>query len=295
MESSKEIVNILNAILVNEGVRSAMLVQPQDYKERTGTDPITLSIVNKIKRLFPEIVSSDKYETYQGTIISKKSYDGKTISLGNMGKILGYPCYNDYETLNREEPLYDLQLVVSYNDTEIPLPLFNNVCKDKKTLDTFTSLSTKAYRALTNEKYKGVLDGIKIHKINRVYVATEDIIPAQHLINKMMTKKKLSEEEINALINVLYNMDFSNLLEYEFQYTNPIHKGILLGLLLHGKYDILSPFYPIQKYPKQQEEVGKITIQLENALLDVLEKTKTKTKTTTNTKTKTKTRRRRTL
>ena len=114
MDSSKEIVNILNAILVNERVRSAMLVQPQDYKERTGTDPITLSIVNKIKRLFPELYSIDKYETYQGTIISKKPYDGDkaTISLGKMGKILGYPCFNDYETLNREEPLYDLQLVV---------------------------------------------------------------------------------------------------------------------------------------------------------------------------------------
>ena len=81
-------------------------------------------------------------------------------------------------------------------------------------------------------------------------------------------------------------------LEYEFQYTNPIHKGILLGLLLHGKYDILSPFYPIQRYPKQQEEVGKITIQLENALLDVLEKTKTKTNISKTTKSKT---RRRTI
>jgi len=280
MDSSNEIVNILNAILVNEGVRSAMLVQPQDYKERIGTDPITLSIVNKIKRLFPEIVSSDKYETYQGTIISKKSYDGKIISLGNMGKILGYPCYNDYETLNREEPLHDLQLVVSYNDNELPLPLFNNVCKskDKKTVDTFNSLSTKAYRALTNEKYKGVLDGIRIHKINRVYVTIEDIIPMQHIINKMMTTKKLSDDEINALIEALYNSGFSNLLDYEFQYDNPIHKGILVGLLLHRKYDRLSPFYPIQRYPKQQENVEQITIQLENGLLDVLEKTKTRTK-----------------
>lgn len=156
----------------------------------------------------------------------------------------------------------------------------------------FNSLSTKAYKALTNEKYKGVLDGINIHKINRVYVAIEDIIPTQHLIKKMMTKKKLSEEEINALINVLYNMDFSNLLKYDFQYTNPIHKGILLSLLLHGKYDILSPFYPIQRYPKQQEEVGKITIKLENALLDVLEKTKTKTNISKTTKSKT---RRRTI
>ena len=72
-----EIGNILNAILVNEGVRSAMLIQPSDYKERTGTDTKTLSIVNKIKKLFPDLVSSDTYTTYQGTIISKKSFDGK--------------------------------------------------------------------------------------------------------------------------------------------------------------------------------------------------------------------------
>jgi hypothetical protein len=74
-------------------------------------------------------------------------------------------------------------------------------------------------------------------------------------------------------------MGFSDtLLEYEFQYNNPIHKGILLDLLVKSKYDVLSPFYPLQKYPKQQEEVDNITIKLENALLDILDKTKTKTK-----------------
>ena len=36
--SSKDIGNILNAILVNEGVRSAMLIQPPDYSEKTGKD-----------------------------------------------------------------------------------------------------------------------------------------------------------------------------------------------------------------------------------------------------------------
>jgi hypothetical protein len=275
--SSKEIENILNAILVNEGVRSAMLIQPPDYNERSGTDKKTLSIVNKIKKQFPDLVSSDNYEIYQGTIISKEPYDNKVISLGNMGKILGYPCFNDYETLNREEPLYNLQLLVSYNDKEILL--FNNVCKDKKTVEKFKLLSTNAFSALTNEKYKGVLDGIKIQKINRVYVNIENIIPTQHIINRLITKKKLSEEEIRALIEVLYNMGFSDtLLEYEFQYNNPIHKGILLDLLVKSKYDVLSPFYPLQKYPKQQEEVDNITIKLENALLDILDKTKTKTK-----------------
>jgi hypothetical protein len=43
----------------------------------------------------------------------------------------------------------------------------------------------------------------------------------------------------------------------------PIHIGIL------------SPFYPLQEYPKQQKEVDKITIELENALIDILDKTKT--------------------
>jgi hypothetical protein len=55
----------------------------------------------------------------------------------------------------------------------------------------------------------------------------------------------------------------------------PIHIGILLDILLKDKYDILSQFYPLQEYPKQQKVVDKITIELENALIEILDKTKT--------------------
>lgn len=110
----KDIENILNAILVKEGVRPAMLIQPADYGEATGTDKKTSSIVNAIIKLFPNLVSSDDYQDYQGTIISKQSYDGTDISLNRMGEILGYPCFSDFETLNREEPLFKLDLKVSY-------------------------------------------------------------------------------------------------------------------------------------------------------------------------------------
>ena len=280
--SSKEIENILNAILVNEGVRSAMLIQPADYNEGTGNDTKTLSIVKKIKKLFPKLLSSNNYKIYQGTIISKKSYDDKdkVISLENMGEILDYPCFNDFETLNRDEPLFALELIVSYNDTSYndkEIPLFTNICKDKKIIDKFNVLSAKAFRALTNEKNKGILNEIKINKINKIYVNIENIIPTQYIINKLMTKKKLSDEEIKVITNIFYNMGFSDkLLEYEIQYNNPIHKGILLDLLLKDKYDVLSPFYPLQKYPEQKREVDKITIELENALIDILDKTKTK-------------------
>jgi hypothetical protein len=75
-------------------------------------------------------------------------------------------------------------------------------------------------------------------------------------------------------------MGFSDKL---LEYNNPIHKGILLDLLLKDKYDVLSPFYPLQEYPEQKREVDKITIELENALIDILDKTKTKIYKTTRT------------
>jgi hypothetical protein len=271
-----EIINILNAILVNEGVRPAMLIQPADYNEKTGKDTKILSIVNRIKELFPKLLLSDNYKIYQGTIISKKFYDDKVISLEKMGEILGYPCFNNFETLNRDKLLFNLELVVSCNDgTEYPL--FNNICKDKKTIRELKSLSIKAFKALTNEKYKDILKSFSILKINKIYVNIDIMIPTQYIIDKLITKKKLSNEEIDKIRNVLWNEGFSyKLLGYEFQYNNPIHIGILLHLLIKTKYNILSPFFPLQNYPKQNEKIDEITIQLENALIDILDKTKTK-------------------
>jgi hypothetical protein len=271
-----EIINILNAILVNEGVRPAMLIQPADYNEKTGKDTKILSIGNRIKELFPKLLLSDNYKIYQGTIISKKFYDDKVISLEKMGEILGYPCFNNFETLNRDKLLFNLELVVSCNDgTEYPL--FNNICKDKKTIRELKSLSIKAFKALTNEKYKDILKSFSILKINKIYVNIDIMIPTQYIIDKLITKKKLSNEEIDKIRNVLWNEGFSyKLLGYEFQYNNPIHIGILLHLLIKTKYNILSPFFPLQNYPKQNEKIDEITIQLENALIDILDKTKTK-------------------
>ena len=280
-----EIANILNAILVNEGVRSAMLIQPLDYNEKTGNDKITFSFVSKIKKLLPSLQSSDIYEIYQGTIISKKSYDSKVISLAKMGEILGYPCYADFETLNRDEPLFNVKLVVSYDNKEIQL--FNNICKDKKTATaSLKALSTKAFEALTNEKYRYILDELKIYNIDKVFIDIENIIPTQHIITKLISKKKITSEEIGVIRNVFYNMGFTEKLSgYEFQFNNPIHIGILLDVLVKEKYDLLSPFYPLQNYLKQAVEVDRITIALENAMIDILDKTRIKLSSKTKTKT----------
>lgn len=267
--------NILNAILVNEDIRPAMLIQPADYNERTGKDKKTLAIVNGIKKLFPELLkSSDNYEIYQGTIISKKSYDTQDISLENMGNILGYPCYKDFETLDRDNLTFNFSLVVnvSFNDNTENISLFNNICKDKKTYEVFKKLANKALKVLKKEIYKEKFSEINI---NRIYVHVDTIIPTQYVINNLIANKTISNEEIDKITNVLSNMDFSDKLsKYNFQYNNPIHKGILLDLLLKEQYDTLSPFYPLQNYPDQQDEINEITVNLENSLIDILDRTK---------------------
>ncbi len=265
--------NILNAILVNENIRPAMLVQPIDYKERKGTDKKTLTIVNGIKKLFPNLYLTDNYQNYQGTIISKKklSLDDEFISLEKMGKILGYPCYKNFENFDRDSNLFALELMVSYNNN-IEIPLFANVCENKKNLKKFNLIAQKAFDVFTSGKYKNILKGINI---NKVYVNVENMIPTQSVIDKLIINNKITEEEKEKIIEILYNCGFSdNLSEYDFQYNNKIHKGILLDILLKEKYDILSPFYPLQTYPIQQKEIETITTQLENALIEILNKTK---------------------
>ena len=270
-----QIKNLLNAILVNENIRPAMLVQPIDYNESKGTDKITSTIVNGIKKLFPNLYLTDNYQNYQGTIISKKklSLDNQFISLENMGKILGYPCYKNFENFNRDGHLFALELIVLYNNN-IEIVLFANVCENNQTLNKFkfNLIAQKAFDVFTSGKYKNILKGINI---NNVYVNLENMITTQSVIDKLITNKKVTQEEKEKIIEILYNCGFSdNLSEYDFQYNNKIHKGILLDILIKEKYDILSPFYPLQTFPIQQKEIQTITIQLENALIDILNKTK---------------------
>jgi len=267
--------NILNAILVNENIRPAMLIQPIDYKETKGTDKKTLTIVNGIKKLFPNLYLTDNYQNYQGTIISKKKLllDNEFISLEKMGYILGYPCYKNFQHFDRDTNLFTLELIVLYNNN-IQIQLFANVCENKHKLNKFNLIAQNAFNVFTNQKYKHILKAININ-INKVYVNVQNIIPTQSIINKLIINKKLTDEEIEKIIEILYNSGFSdNLAEYDFQYNNKIHKGILLDILLKDKYDILSPFYPLQEYPIQQKQIEKITNQLENGLIEILNKTK---------------------
>jgi hypothetical protein len=265
---------ILNCILVNENVRPAMLVQPVDYKEVTHKCPKTKDIIEGIIKYFPNLILSTDYEKYQGVIISKIDYNGnKTISSKEMGKILGYPCYEDFTTIEHDKISYSIDIYVKttqYNQIQI----LANKCKDETKLEEFNTLSNKAEKAFAKKEYKEILNGIEVKE---VYVESLQNIPTQTIINKLLNNKNLEQRELYKVQNILFNFGFSMELEFYFiiyfQYNNPIHKGILLELLLKEKHNILSPFYPLQNYPEQSKKVYEIIEKWEKGLLDILQKT----------------------
>ena len=267
--------NVLNAILVNENVRPAMLVQPANYNEATGKDPKTKSIIEAIQKHFPTLLFSEDYETYQGVIISKTQYNGQEISLERMGEILGYPCYQDFNTIDPTHISYSINVYVKQKNSNETVELFSNICKDETNIEKFKTFAEKAKIALNKKEYHDILNGIEIDKVD---VEIEKIIPTQAIINKLINNIQLQQDELNKVQNILFNFGFSMELQLyfleNFQYTNPIHKGILLSLLVNEVNDILTPFTPIQDYPEQSKVLGKIIEAWEKELIDILERTK---------------------
>jgi hypothetical protein len=249
-----------------------MLIQPQNYNEIKKTNPKTSAILKKIKSKFPDLLFSDDYNIYQGIIISKKNYNKQHISLEKMGEILGYPCYKDFEKLNRNKLHYYIKvLAVLSDDTEVTL--FVNLCKEEDEYKHFSSIASKAREAIKKSEYKKILKGFNIKDI-KADIGIE--LPTQYIIDNLINNKKIDVIQKDKINSILYNLEFSDDLSYyEFEYDNPIHRGILIDLLLKDKYDLLSPFYPLHnKYPKEYEIIKKININLEKALLDILNRTR---------------------
>jgi hypothetical protein len=85
----------MNAVLVQNNGRPAFMIQPPDYNEKTEKDIITKRKLDHITIHFPDLY---QLKTDWGIIISKNKLDSKLIKNNkDLGKILGYPCYKDYE------------------------------------------------------------------------------------------------------------------------------------------------------------------------------------------------------
>ena len=112
---------------------------------------------------------------------------------------------------------------------------------------------------------------LKDTNLGNIIVIETDTITITTLINKLLNNQLLNHQEKFEINNHIWNLGMEKLNKYSFDYSNPIHKGIVLTLLSYCDNTTLSPFYPLQKYPKEFAEVDKITSKWEAEMLRILD------------------------
>lgn len=272
---------LVNIILVNDDIRPAYLLQFTNYNEYSNTGIITSLLANEAKQLFPELILSTDYSINQGTIISKKDYNGRNdIDLDKMGEILGYNdyCKKKFTLINREIDNHYIEFYYTIRGEERK-NLFAIVCDkiDSEEIITCNNFVIKAKNSLQDEKNKKYLFGLVVDDVS--YEIKKDISP-HTIFNKLFNNKELTNEDLMELDNILlYNfymiehIECSDRFKKLLQKNNPAHRAILLTLLNFYINDILKTFYPSTNYPKNFEEIKQTLNKHYNQTIKILEKT----------------------
>jgi hypothetical protein len=253
----------MNCVLVNAGLRNAMLIQPADYKEVTSAEPITASKIKVLMKIFPDLIASN---IHGETIISKKAYSEANIKTdANMGTILGFPCADEYTyTLEHpDEPRMSISIIVKLkpggNDENIQIIAY--VCKYSEDDAKYKSASVFAEKAAKILKADPIVGKI----VEDVKVVNNTHMPPKYLINALLNNTTLSKRNQSEIINYIWNLSLEGSIKYNYDFKNPVHRGIMIGLLALYDNNPIEPFYPLQ-YRPESKAVDIITEKLDKEL-----------------------------
>lgn len=255
----------INAVLVQNGIRNGMLIQYIDYKEYSASNNITKNKLNLLKIRFPELYQT---ECNQGIILSKTCYKNEVESIDKssqkLGEILGYPSAIEHldDTLS-----ITLELVVKLKIKQT-IQLFANRCNTDTVEHAniiMQDMASKSEAVILNNPWLSQI-------VDKVEVIRKEIVSVKCLINKILNfpKTELSQLDISEILNYIWNLDFDILSKYPFDYTNPVHKGIVLTLLSYFDNNPMEPFYPLQ-YHTEYDLVVKKENEWETELLRILD------------------------
>jgi hypothetical protein len=265
------IAELSNCILVMNGLREAMMILPTDYNECLSRDTKTNSILKGILKYYPELKHSDF--GINGIVISKKIYSNKEIfGDDSVGRVLGYPpsCTGDYKFILANRDNIEISTIEvnmyfkkQYLSIPIPIQIFSYVCRDDSTLGLMREFAKKAHDVLKNDPLIGfIIDRVE----SNIIVNT----PPKMILNKLLSTDPLTEEFLDEVKNILYNIGFSDTLqEYKFQYNNTGHIGIIATIITYYINNPLSPFQPLQQF-SVEKDVHKIFCKWETELIQIL-------------------------
>jgi len=236
----------MNCVLVQQDVRHAMLIQPADYSEAISSDPKTASKLKALKAAFPELIQS----TVGGgeTLISKKVYTIENVKdNATMGKILGFPCADEYEyTLTHPDEIrvaIEIHVNLKPGGNTETLQIIAYVCRTDAHYAGAKTFAQKAEAVLKADPVIGQI-------IDSVTATKTTIMPTKHLINELLHNKPLSETDQEEVVNKIWNLGIEGANTYDYDFTNPVHRGALIGLLTFYEYNPIEPFFPLQYHPE---------------------------------------------
>jgi hypothetical protein len=154
--------------------------------------------------------------------------------------------------------------------------IISNKCLNESKKPIFKKIANMIKVILQKEEYIKMLgDRVISVIINFEYNYSINVV-----IKKLISNKNLNEKDNEMITETLYNLGFEDNIEMEsnIQYNNPIHKGIILGLLIYFKNDLLKPFYPLQSHIVEYPIILKETEKWKEELTETIKNTKLKRK-----------------
>jgi hypothetical protein len=254
----------INAILVMANTRPAFMVQPPDYQEKTSKDPHTRKTLAGISQHFPSLHQMD---TEWGIIISKEKLNPTRITSGiDVGNTLGYFCTDTYADVLRDvntKKHVSYEIIVQLKGHS-NAHLLATLCPDNSSRKKFEDLRTRIEATLRADKMISPI-------LESVDMVESVVIPPAIVLEKLSSNKPILEEDINVVKNVIYNSGYSFELQwYEFDYSDQFHRGILAMILANHMHDPMKAFWPLQKYPKEADQVVEQTQKLEQTIMGML-------------------------
>lgn len=232
-----------NCILVQAGVRDAFLIQPADYDEAVSTDPKTAQKLAVIQAEFPELIQSVIHDE---TLISKKSFSEADVrKSADMGKILGYPCADEYAyTLSHpDEVKVGISIDVHMKPPLEELQILAYVCRDDSKFPQAERFAKACEQVLKADPL--------LSTVVKSVSATKTVhAPTKFYINKLLQNEQLTQDDRHEVENILWNLNLLNVSEYNYDLTNPVHRGMLIALLSIYDNDPMEPFFPLQYRPE---------------------------------------------
>ena len=267
------ITNFLNLILVNEYIKPAFLIPESICNNKSHPQ-----LLSEITNAFPLLKQSIHYKIYDGVIISHNDYsdyNGSSVSLQNIGVLLGYPFYENFNNTTNNYNTYTINVKVKLKNG-VSENLFSNICHHitDDIIESFNICVETAMDAFHKEKYITLMGETAVIDI---YTEIIQNISEDTIIEKLMNNNKLEDYDFEKIQHILIHLKFTHNFQIffnsYFQESNNIHKGILIGLLLNSKHNLLSQNQELDNYKEKSNDIQNIVNQWEQKLTHILQET----------------------